>query len=121
LQGDHKNRRGIGIGLGYGRRVAVTWQVTLGAGNFVADIVGRSFQVDRKFEFYRDAALTLLADTRQRADTRNTVDVLFQRLCNLVLNDIGIRSCVRTGNRYNRVVHRWIFTYTDIKITNHSE
>ena len=54
LQSNHEDRHGVCIGFGYGWRVAVAWQVTLGARHFVTYIVGGCLQVYGKFEFYRN-------------------------------------------------------------------
>ena len=62
------------------------------------NIVGGCFQIHRQLKLYRNTALSLLAGTRQGADTGNTVDVLFQRFRNLVFNDFRICSRITAGH-----------------------
>ena len=64
----------------------------MGTRNFVAYVVGRRFQVDRQFKLYRDTATSLTADAAQRTNAGNTVDILFERLRNLVHDYFGIGS-----------------------------
>ena len=87
-------------------------QITLGTRNFIAHVIGCRFQVDGKFKLYGDAALSLLADTGQRTDTRNTVNVLFQRFGNLVFDNVSVGTGIGTLYGYDRVINGWILTYT---------
>ena len=119
--GYHQDRSGIGIGFRYGRRVTVTRQVALCTGNLVAHVVGCRFQVNGQLKFYGNTARTLATGTRQGTDARNTVDVLFQRFCNLVFDDIRIGSRIRARYRDNRIVHRRIFAYPQRIITDEAE
>ena len=121
LDGYHQDRRGVGIGFGDRRRVAVAGQVALGARHFVAHVVGRGFQVYREFEFDRDAALSLAADARHRADARDAVYVLFERLGDLVLDHIGIGSRIGARHRDDGIVDTRVFAYAEVAVPDEPE
>ena len=118
---DLHDRGRIGIGLGDGRRVAVARQVALGARNLVAHVVGRRFHIDRQFEFDRDTALSLARSTAERTDTRDTVDVLFQRFGDLVHDHFRIGSGVGRAHRDDRLVHARVFPHAQERVSDHSE
>ena len=121
LDGYHQDRRGVGIGFGDRRRVAVAGQVALGARHFVAHVVGRGFQIYREFEFDRDAALSLAADARHRADARDAVYVLFERLGDLVLDHIGIGSRIGARHRDDGIVDTRVFAYAEVAVPDETE
>ena len=121
LDGYHQDRRGVGIGFGDRRRVAVAGQVALGARHFVAHVVGRGFQIYREFEFDRDAALSLAADARHRADAWDAVYVLFERLGDLVLDHIGIGSRIGARHRDDGVVDTRVFAYAEVAVPDETE
>ena len=121
LERHHQDGGGVGVGFRYGGRVAVVGQVALCARHLVAHVVGGGFQVDRQLEFYCDAALPLLADAGKRADAGNTVDVLFQRFGNLVLDDVRIGTRVRARYGDDGIVHRRIFADSQIVVADDAE
>ena len=57
------------------------------------DLVGSRFHIHRQFKFDGDTAATLATDTAQRTDTRYTVDILLQRLRDLVHDNL---TCIKT-------------------------
>ena len=118
LQGNHKDRHGVGIGFRYGRRVAVAGQIALCTRYFVAYVVGGCFQVDGEFELYCDARRTLLADAGKGTDAGNTVDVLFQGFGNLILDNIGVGTRIGAGHRYDGIIDRRVFAYTEIVVAD---
>ena len=121
LDRDHQNRRGVGVGLGHGRGVAVARQVALGARNLVANVVGGGFEVHREFELDGDAALALAADARQRADARDAVDVLFERLGDLVFDHVGVGARVGARDRDDRVVDAREFAHAEVTVSDQTE
>ena len=121
LYGHHQNGACISIGFRHRRGVAVAWQVALCSRHFVAHVVGCRFQVDREFKLHGDATVSLLADARQTSDTRNTVDILFQRFGNLVFNNVGIGTGIRTTDRDDRVIDRRKFAHAQIQIADDTE
>ena len=114
----HEDGACVGIGLRHCWRVAVAWQPSLCSRHLVAHVVGCGLKVYREFKLNRDTAVALLTDTGKRADARNTVDVLLQRFCNLVLYYIGIGTRIGARHRYYRVINRRIFSYAQCDIAD---
>ena len=121
LHADLHDGSRIGICLGYGRRVAVARQITLGTRYLVAHVVGCRFHIHRQFELDGDTAATLAADTAQGTDTRDTVDVLFQRLRDLVHDNLGVRSRIGHVYRDNGLVHTGELANPQELVADHTE
>ena len=121
LQCHHQDWRSVGVSLRHRRRVAVTRQVTLGTRHLVAHVVGRRLQIHRQLELHRNAAASLRTHTGQRTDAGNTIDILLQRLGNLVFYHIGIGPGVGTRHGDNGIVHGGVFAHTERNITNHTK
>ena len=51
----------------------------------------------------------------------DTVDILLQRLGNLILYDIGIGTRIGARHRDDGVIHRGIFSYAKAHITNRTK
>ena len=64
---------------------------------------------------------TVAALAHQRANTRDPVDVLFQRLCNLVLDHFGICTGIPHGYRNDGIIHVGILAYGQAGISDHPE
>ena len=121
LDGDHQDRRGVGVGLGHRRGIAVAGQVALGARHLVAHVVGGGFEVHRELELHGDAALSLAADARQRADARNAVDVLFERFGDLVLDHVGVGARVGALDGDDRVIDAGILPDAEVTVPDEAE
>ena len=121
LHGQHKDRLRVSVGLRYGRRVAVTRQETLRTRHLVTHVICRSLQVHRELKLYGDTARTLRADTRQRTDTGDTVDVLLQRLGNLVFDNVGIGTRVGAVYRDYGVIDAGVLSHTERRVANHTK
>ena len=121
LDGHHEDGRRIGIGLRHSGRVAVARKEALGTRHLVAHVIGRRFEVYGEFKLYGDVTRALLAHTGERADTGDTVDILLQRLGNLVLYDIGIGTRIGARHRDNGVIHRGIFAHAKAHVTNRTK
>ena len=121
LDRDHEDRRGVGVGLAHRRGVAVAGQVALGARDLVAHVVGGGLEVDRELELHGDAALSLLADARHRADARDAVDVLLEGFGDLVLDHVGIGSGVGARHGDDRVVDAGVFAHAEVAVPDESE
>ena len=113
--------RQVGVGLGHRRRGAVAGQVTLRARHLVAHVVGSRFEVYRKFEFDRDAALALTADARHRPDAGNAVDILFEGFGDLVLDHIGVGARIGARHRDDRIVHARKLPHAQIAVSDKAE
>ena len=121
MQGYHEDGRGVGIGFRYSRRVTVVGQVALCTRHLVAHVVGGRFEVDGQLKLYGDAALPLLAHTGERTDAGDTVDVLLQRFGNLVLDDVGIGTRVRTRHGNDGIVYRRIFAHAQVIVADEAK
>ena len=121
LYGHHKYRTRIGIGFRNSWRVAVAWQPSLCSRHLVAHVIGCCFQIYREFKLNRYTTVSLLTDTGQGADARNTVDVLLKGFGYLILYYVGVRTRIRARHRYYRVIHRRIFSYTQRCVADSSE
>ena len=62
VQGHHKDGHCVGIGLGYGGRIAVAREHSLGARYLVTYVVGGGLKIDRELKLYGDSAVAVLAD-----------------------------------------------------------
>ena len=121
LYADLHDRGSIGVGLRYGRRVAVARQIALCTRHLVAHVVGSCFHIHRQFKFDGNTAATLATDTAQRTDTRYTVDILLQRLRDLVHDNLGIRSRIGYVDRDNGLVHTGELANPQELVADHTE
>ena len=121
LDGHHQDRRGVGVGFGHRRGIAVAGQVALGARHLVAHVVGGGFEVHRELELHGDTALALTADARQRTDARDAVDVLLERLGNLVFDYVGIGARIGAGDGDDRVVDAGVLPHAEVAVPDEAE
>src|SRR5690606_37774044 len=80
--------------------------------NLIADIISGLLYILIQVKLNRYAAVPIIAGRRYIPDTVDTVDHLFERLCDLRFNNLRIGSWLRSPNGHYSGVDRWKLSYT---------
>src|SRR5699024_5949348 len=87
--------------------IAIARKETLGPRYFITHIVGSCFQIDTQLKLYSDTRKSLTTLARERSYARNSINILLERLRNLIFDDVGIGTRIRNLYCNKRVIYTW--------------
>ena len=103
------------------RRLDVTRELEAGAGDLVADVLGRDVDVRSQLELHADGASPLRAGAAERADAGDGVEVLLEDVGDVLLDDLGARAFEYGRNRDHREIHVRIVVDAQALIAEHAK
>ena len=114
-QGKPDDGHGVGVGLGDRGRIGVHGKALLDAGDAVAHVVGGALEVDPQVELHRDVGALVETAGRQRPDSVDAVDGLFQDLRDLVGDHLRARALVERGHVDDGGIHGGVFPHAHLE------